>query len=43
MCVERRYEVIDPIVETARSSQRLFQWDRRTLQLPSAPAAALFR
>ncbi|RWL17947.1 MAG: LuxR family transcriptional regulator [Mesorhizobium sp.] len=40
--VERRYEAIDPIVATARSSQRSFQWDRRTLRLASAPQQRFF-
>jgi LuxR family transcriptional activator of conjugal transfer of Ti plasmids len=40
--VERRYEAIDPIVAAARSSQRLFQWDRRTLRLASVPQQRFF-
>ncbi|RRH87720.1 hypothetical protein EH240_36120 [Mesorhizobium tamadayense] len=34
--IEQRYEDFDPVVGLARSSQRLIQWDRRTLRLPSA-------
>lgn len=40
--VEQRYEIIDPVVGLARSSQRLFQWDRRTLRLPSASQQRFF-
>lgn len=40
--IERRYEAIDPVVGTARSSQRLFQWDRRTLRLASAAQQRFF-
>jgi len=40
--IERRYEDIDPIVGLARSSHRLFQWDRRTLRLPSASQQLFF-
>jgi LuxR family transcriptional activator of conjugal transfer of Ti plasmids len=40
--IERRYEAIDPVVGLARSSQRSFQWDRRTLRLPSASQQRFF-
>ncbi|TPJ18929.1 LuxR family transcriptional regulator [Mesorhizobium sp. B2-7-3] len=40
--VERRYEVIDPIVQTARSTQRSFQWDRRTLRTALASQQRFF-
>ncbi|MER9291548.1 LuxR family transcriptional regulator [Mesorhizobium sp. M0510] len=40
--VELRYEDIDPVVELARSSQRSFQWDRRTLRLPLASQQRFF-
>lgn len=33
--LQNRYEEIDPVIGLARSSQRLFQWDRHTLRLPS--------
>jgi LuxR family transcriptional activator of conjugal transfer of Ti plasmids len=39
--VQRRYQNVDPVVGLARSSQRSFQWHRRTLQLP-APAQRRF-
>lgn len=40
--VEKRYEDIDPVVGLARSSQRSFQWDRRTLRLSTAPQQRFF-
>lgn len=40
--IEQRYEDIDPVVGLARSSQRLFQWDRRTLRLPLASQQRFF-
>jgi LuxR family transcriptional activator of conjugal transfer of Ti plasmids len=40
--IEQRYEDIDPVVGMARSSPRLFQWDRRTLRLPSASQQRFF-
>lgn len=40
--VEQRYEDIDPVIGLARSSQRSFQWDRRTLRLPSASQQRFF-
>jgi LuxR family transcriptional activator of conjugal transfer of Ti plasmids len=40
--IEQRYEDIDPVVGLARSSQRSFQWDRRTLRLPSASQQRFF-
>ncbi|MER8421085.1 LuxR family transcriptional regulator [Mesorhizobium sp. M1329] len=40
--IEERYEDIDPVVGLARSSQRLFQWDRRTFRLPSASQQRFF-
>ncbi|MER9026128.1 LuxR family transcriptional regulator [Mesorhizobium sp. M0815] len=40
--IQRRYEDIDPVIRLARSSQRLFQWDRRTLRLPSASQQRFF-
>ncbi|MER9955244.1 LuxR family transcriptional regulator [Mesorhizobium australicum] len=40
--IEQRYEDIDPVVGLARSSQRTFQWDRRTLRLPSASQQRFF-
>lgn len=40
--IERRYEDIDPIVGLARKSQRSFQWDRRTLRLPSVSQQRFF-
>lgn len=40
--IEQRYEAIDPIVQTARSSQRSFQWDRRTLRLASTSQRRFF-
>ncbi|RWM45567.1 MAG: hypothetical protein EOR78_05745 [Mesorhizobium sp.] len=40
--IEHRYEDIDPVVGLARSSQRAFQWDRRTLRLPSASQQRFF-
>lgn len=40
--IEQRYEVIDPVVGLARSSQRSFQWDRRTLRLPSVSQQLFF-
>lgn len=40
--IEHRYEDIDPVVGLARSSQRTFQWDRRTLRLPSASQQRFF-
>ncbi|RWP15748.1 MAG: hypothetical protein E5X67_08590 [Mesorhizobium sp.] len=33
---------MDPVVGLARSSQLLFQWDRRTLRLPSASQQRFF-
>lgn len=40
--IEHRYEDIDPVVGLARSSQRSFQWDRRTLRLPSTSQQRFF-
>ncbi|MER9674978.1 LuxR family transcriptional regulator [Mesorhizobium sp. M0208] len=40
--VEQRYEDIDPVVGLARTSQRPFQWDRRTMRLPSASQQRFF-
>jgi LuxR family transcriptional activator of conjugal transfer of Ti plasmids len=40
--IEQRYEGIDPVVGLARSSQRSFQWDRRTLRLPSTSQQRFF-
>ncbi len=40
--IQRRYEDIDPVVGLARSSQRSFQWDRRTLRLPTASQQHFF-
>ncbi|ESY62542.1 hypothetical protein X743_34400 [Mesorhizobium sp. LNHC252B00] len=40
--IEQRYEDIDPVVGLARSSQRSFQWDRRTLRLPSIAQRRFF-
>jgi LuxR family transcriptional activator of conjugal transfer of Ti plasmids len=40
--IEQRYEDIDPVVGLARSSQRLFQWDRRTFRLPSVSQQRFF-
>ncbi|WP_167331107.1 LuxR family transcriptional regulator [Mesorhizobium australicum] len=40
--VEQRYEDIDPVVGLARSSQRSFQWDRRTLGIASAAQQRFF-
>lgn len=40
--LENRYEDIDPVISLARSSQRLFQWDRWTLRQPSASQQRFF-
>ncbi|WP_168991718.1 MULTISPECIES: LuxR family transcriptional regulator [Mesorhizobium] len=40
--IAQRYKDIDPIVGLARTSQRLFQWDRRTVRLPSASQQRFF-
>lgn len=40
--IEQRYEDIDPVVGMARLSHRSFQWDRRTLRLPSASQQRFF-
>ncbi|MET3579899.1 LuxR family transcriptional activator of conjugal transfer of Ti plasmids [Mesorhizobium robiniae] len=40
--LNQRYEDIDPVVMTARSSQRLFQWDRRTLRSPTVSQQLFF-
>lgn len=40
--IEQHYEEIDPVIGFARSSKRLFQWDRRTLRLSSASQQRFF-
>ena len=40
--LQNRYEEIDPVIRLARSSQRLFQWDRGTLRLPSSSQQRFF-
>lgn len=40
--IEQRYEDIDPVVRLARSSHRLFHWDRRSVRLPSPSQQRFF-
>ncbi|WP_027061082.1 helix-turn-helix transcriptional regulator [Mesorhizobium loti] len=40
--VQQRYDAIDPVIGLARSSQRSFQWDRRTLRSPSLSQQRFF-
>lgn len=40
--IEQRYEDVDPVVGIARTSQRSFKWDRRSLRLPSASQQRFF-